>query len=306
IYSVAFNNTRDNIGLKLTVYVVLLLEVTQSALILRDAFVTFAEKYGTPTQLGDVQFTWLTMPVLNGLVGCIVQSFYAFRIYVLAGNSYVLPAFIILLAVTQCVASIIVGVDEHKAHGLDLLTHLGIWPIVSTACDVTIVFAMSYYLSDSRTGKRSLQPTSTILCRALHLAVETGALTATISILYLVLWVFYPLDYYYMTFAFIMGKVYANSLMVIFNSRVLILDLRDNSRFSDNSESTQAHRGPSCGVERIVTSSTNVEAFQTRGDVPIRRVSHSSSIIHHIFLVNNLTISHRDQLNLYKSRHTST
>ncbi|KAF9451102.1 hypothetical protein P691DRAFT_808763 [Macrolepiota fuliginosa MF-IS2] len=251
IYSVAFNkpNARDNIGLKLIVYVVVCLEVIQSAFILRDAFVTFAEEYGTPTRLNNIQFTWLTMPVLSGLVSCIVQSFYAFRIHVLAGSSYVLPTFIVLLAVTQCVASIAVGIDEHNTHESNVFTQVGvvgnyIWPIVSTICDIIIVFAMTYYimktnrrLNDSHTGRRSPQPTNIILCRALHLTVETGALTATISLLYFVLWFFYPLYYYHMTFAFIMGKVYANSLMVAFNSRVLISDLRDNPRFLGNIES---------------------------------------------------------------------
>lgn len=69
IYSLAFNKpkSRDNIGLKFLVYTVLLMEIIQSAFVIRDAFVTFASKYGNPAKLGNVEFTWLTMPVLSGI-----------------------------------------------------------------------------------------------------------------------------------------------------------------------------------------------------------------------------------------------
>ncbi|KAJ3565243.1 hypothetical protein NP233_g7755 [Leucocoprinus birnbaumii] len=268
IYSVAFNkrNSRDKFGLKFLVYIVLFLEVLQSVFILRDAYLTFAKTYGNPGGLAEVRFTWLTMPVLGGTVGCIVQSFYAFRIHILAGRglqAYVLPIFIILLAIAQCAASIAVGIDEFYQQEITYLSRVGevgnyIWPSVSAACDVLIAVATSYYLikvskqlKDSKGADTSSRPTKTILGRTFHLAIETGSLTgrsnitleirrnlrvppATFSLVYLALWMAYPKEYYYTAFAFVLGKVYANSLMVIFNSRVLISDLRDEPRFIEN------------------------------------------------------------------------
>lgn len=277
IYSVAFNkpNSRDRFGLKLLVYIVLFLEVLQSAFILRDAYVTFAETYGNPGDLGEVRFTWLTMPVLGGVVGCIVQSFYAFRIHVLAGHTYVLPMFVVLLALTQCAASMAVGIDEYYHQQITDLSRVGkvgnyIWPIVSAACDVTIAVATSYYLvkvskqlRDSQGGNTSSRPTRTILGRTFHLAIETGTLTATFSLIYLGLWVTYPMEYYYTTFAFILGKVYANSLMVIFNSRVLISDLRDEPRFIEDGDERdfRSFGRMALSIERVVEVSVDSESI---------------------------------------------
>lgn len=43
------------------------MEMLQSALIMRDAFVTFVYGFGDQSELGNVKFTWLTMPVLSGI-----------------------------------------------------------------------------------------------------------------------------------------------------------------------------------------------------------------------------------------------
>jgi hypothetical protein len=59
---------------------------------------------------------------------------------------------------------------------------------------------------------------------------------ASLSTLYFILWFSYPENHYYMAFAFVMGGIYANSLMVVFNSRTMISDRRAERQFVDDVE----------------------------------------------------------------------
>lgn len=157
-------------------------------------------------------------------------------------------------------------------------------------------------LKDSQSGRKSSsRPTRTILGRALYLSIETGALTgavfpiimsilpqlieikATLSTLYLILWSQFPHEYYHMAFAFIMGKIYANSLMAIFNSRVVVSDLRDEPRFIDSMDSIAFHRSQlACRVERLIEVPDDTDSISKPpmdGAPPLCRASRFLSIV---------------------------
>ncbi|KDR77670.1 hypothetical protein GALMADRAFT_138739 [Galerina marginata CBS 339.88] len=220
LYYLAF--PKDRIGIKIPVYAAYLLDATQTFLLTRSAFRTFALGFGNPSVLNEVDILWFG-DVLTGLISFISQTFYAYRIGVLFHKPY-LAAVIMLLAVVSLTASIVSGVQAHLA-GLfsellrkDTLIVAGIWGGGSALCDVLIAVSMTYYLKRHEAG---FQRTDALLERIIRLTVGTGSTTAAIAILGFLL--FFPVHTtYYQTVVSVQGKMYSNSMMVSLNSRMKI------------------------------------------------------------------------------------
>lgn len=94
---------------------------------------------------------------------------------------------------------------------------------------------------------------------------------ASLSTLYLILWFCYPANHYYMAFAFVMGGIYANSLMVIFNSRTMISDRRAEPQIVNDVEANLFKETWPIGRKKW-----NTESLCSMGLVP-GRVAKTSS-----------------------------
>ncbi|KDR71275.1 hypothetical protein GALMADRAFT_30326, partial [Galerina marginata CBS 339.88] len=95
LYYLAFPN--DRVGFKAVVYASYLLETAQTILFTRSSFRTFATGFSDPAILDEVDILWLSVPIMSGMVACLAQVFYAYRIAVLSQKKY-LSVLIILLA----------------------------------------------------------------------------------------------------------------------------------------------------------------------------------------------------------------
>jgi len=249
-YHVAF--PKDRLYIKCLVYVVFTLELTQSILIMRDTYVTYVLRFGvfeSVYQKGT--FYWFVVPIFSGIVGCLVQISYAYRIYTLSMSKLIFWA-IVLLAFVQLVSSIVTGVTSYKAMA-DLETVVSdchkftagntsniVWGLSTILCDVTITLCMSHLLSRLDPGFKS---TKILISKIVRMTMETGAITAAAGLMYVILVVCGPIigvtGSYYIMIAAIMGKLYSNSLLVIFNSRAKISSLasdRELSEFVVNSD----------------------------------------------------------------------
>ncbi|TFK32062.1 hypothetical protein BDQ12DRAFT_728985 [Crucibulum laeve] len=237
VYYLAF--PRDRFLSKALVYGVYVLETLQTILIGHDAFVSFAANFGDVDELTGVHFGWLTIPILSGLVSCCVQLFYADRLRRFS-RSWTLPGIVAFIAITQCVASIVVGIhtsDDTSATELtkrvpEVIIGSAIWNGGAALCDVIISVSMTYYLlSRSGTGLRSTQA---LVVRLVRLTIETGTVTATLALATLILIIADTNNgYYFLTSSVVMGKLYSNTLMVNFNLRMQISGGRHETRFSD-------------------------------------------------------------------------
>ncbi|KDR82133.1 hypothetical protein GALMADRAFT_44609, partial [Galerina marginata CBS 339.88] len=222
VYYLAFPN--DRAAYKSLVYGAYLLEAAQTFLFTSSAFRTFAFGFGNPSVLDEVDILWFSVPIMSGLVAFISQAFYAYRITVLAQTKY-LSGLIMLLACFSLAGSIALGVETKNAvlfsHLLkkDSFTTAGIWEGGSAACDVLIAASMTYYLKRRDTG---IKQTQVLLTKIIRLTIETGSLTAAIAILTLILTFLPGQPTYYQTSVSVLGKVYSNSMMVAFNSRMKI------------------------------------------------------------------------------------
>ncbi|KAF8963785.1 hypothetical protein BDZ97DRAFT_2012375 [Flammula alnicola] len=222
LYYLAFPNDRPRT--KALVYGAFLLESTQSFLFMSSAFRSFAKGFGNPQVLDQVDILWFSVPIMSGMVAFIGQSFYAYRISVLAQTKYI-AAIIMLFAFIQLAAAIAIGIQTKQAvlfsHFLKTNSFVtaGIAGGASAACDIIIAISMTYYL---RRGDTGIKETQVLVSRIIRLTIETGTLTAAITIVGLILTVLPGRTTYYQTSVGVVAKVYSNSMMVVFNSRMRI------------------------------------------------------------------------------------
>jgi len=104
------------------------------------------------------------------------------------------------------------------------LAAIGVWNGIGSLCDIIIALSMPYYLMRHGTGLRS---THTKIINLITLIIETGILTAAIAILHFCL-------YFVKSTAFLLpgltiSKLYANTMLVILNNRIISGRLRSDS-----------------------------------------------------------------------------
>ncbi|KAK0241068.1 hypothetical protein EDD85DRAFT_764844, partial [Armillaria nabsnona] len=115
-----------------------------------------------------------------------------------------------------------------------------IWCGGSTLCDIVIAICMTYYLMHSNT---SFRQTRIIVTKLIHLTIETGSVTAVVTLLSLILFFAFPGQTFYVTPAFIISKLYANTVYMVLNSRIRIIGGRDIYTSSTDMETTTTMMG---------------------------------------------------------------
>jgi len=229
IYWTAFPS--DQWHTKLLVYTLFVLDTLQSILLARDGFSIFAEGFGNLERLNEIGLVWFTVPILAALVSLIVECFFAYRIWVLSGRSPWIPSAVVVTSWTQAIGAILAGVKAFEVKEYTLLqTHarieITVWHVGSATCDVLIAISMCYYLWKRDTG---FKRTHTAIIRLIQLTIETGTATASVAIIDLVLFSAGSGKAYYIAPAFVISKLYANTVIVIFNNRAQIMSRTNQS-----------------------------------------------------------------------------
>ncbi|KAH8088932.1 hypothetical protein BXZ70DRAFT_899318, partial [Cristinia sonorae] len=87
LYYIAF--PLDDYRLKATVFLVYVLAIIQLVFVTHDAFRLFATGWGDVAELSNLGFAWLSIPILDALVGLASELFYAWRLYQLSRSRYI-------------------------------------------------------------------------------------------------------------------------------------------------------------------------------------------------------------------------
>ncbi|KAJ6538133.1 hypothetical protein B0H19DRAFT_1270496 [Mycena capillaripes] len=228
LYYQAFPN--DRLFTKCLVYTVYMLELGQTIIMAHDAFAIFVYGFGDLTELMGVHWEWF-VPILSGIVAFIGQSFYAYRVYVLS-KSRPIPILIALISLISTVAAILTGVISSEVKdisGLQSRTNIvvsGVWFGASALIDITIAITLTHYLLRNDTGFRR---THEVVMKLIRLVIETGSLTAIIALVNLVLFVAFPAKPYFTTGGVVQPTLYANTILLILNSRMQIVGGRGHT-----------------------------------------------------------------------------
>ncbi|KAH9916811.1 uncharacterized protein B0H18DRAFT_60302 [Fomitopsis serialis] len=228
-YSYYDNFKTNRLSLKCLVLSVLIFEWVQTGLITADEMRIYVYDHGNVISVLAFHSTWFSVTIMSGLISAVVQMFFAWRVFKLSRSRVLggsMAAFIVALAVSQMVACMIAR-SKAKAEGIasalhgQLRTAIIVWLTGAVAVDVLIAVCMTYLLLRSKTGIAS---TDALINRMVRLVVETGTLTASLSILGLIAGSIRPLHetLVYEVLAFIFTKMYSITFLTNLNSRVYL------------------------------------------------------------------------------------
>ncbi|PBK93188.1 hypothetical protein ARMGADRAFT_151634 [Armillaria gallica] len=288
LYYLAF--PRDRRFTKCLVYGIYVVELVQTILATADAFSTFGYGFGNIEVMTRMDFNWLVIPIMSGIVACVGQVFYAYRIFILS-KSRTIPALITCVSLTSTVAAIITGVycfqagDVSKLKNRKMYIAFGIWCGASALCDITIAICMAFYLMHSNT---SFRQTRMLVTKLIRLTIETGSVTAVAALLSFILYFAFPHQNFYVTPALIVPKLYANSVLVVLNSRIQILGGRNTYTSSTDisitttmirdmtSQSTEGTQPTDVMQGRVSVVTTTPEVFNDDHEMGRRKGSSMS------------------------------
>ncbi|KAJ7150795.1 hypothetical protein C8R46DRAFT_1008285 [Mycena filopes] len=224
IYLAAF--PKDRSINKLVVAFIAVAEILQTAGDSRNTIETFGSRWGDINSLDEVLWAWFSVPILGSTIASVGQLFFAWRISIISGGTWIMPAVIAVITVFQMGAGIWTGVDIILAKRFSQLTFDQLrppiaWLSATAACDLIIVAATLYYIMKSRQPGLH-QVTKTSVSRIIKVSVETGVLCAVFALVDLYLFVKYDGNNYHLASCIWLSKVYSNSILVILNSRAYI------------------------------------------------------------------------------------
>lgn len=218
IYYLCFNDKKIVQSL---VYGLYILECIQTALATWDAYHWFCAGWGRIQVLNDPLASPYDSPLLDGLVGMFVQLFFCWRIRVLSKSNFISGG-IAAISIAQGVAGVVTGIRAGIIGDLSrmrefLIPELSVWLGGAALADTLIAITMTTLLLRSRSHMKS---SDFIISRIVTLTIETNSLSASVAIITLILFIAVP-DYpLFICPPYVLGKLYTNTLLVIFNNRI--------------------------------------------------------------------------------------
>ncbi|KAG7089987.1 hypothetical protein E1B28_011609 [Marasmius oreades] len=248
IYSYEVKFPRDRIALKIFVWLVYIMDLTQIVLLHMfcwDVWVTgLAIQGNAPTPQPDTG----AHTMMTAIISAMIQGFFAWRVYVLKRDSLIVritAATIVLLAFTQCI-SCVCGVSSYYVAGkkassvaleIELAVFTQIWMIGAVVCDLLIAVSMTWILiSYNRASK--VKRTRTLVKSLILRSVETGTVTFAFTMVNLILFWIMPQNYIYMVFDRTLSKLYSNALFLSLNARECGADVSTTNWVSDSTPDT--------------------------------------------------------------------
>ncbi|KDR82712.1 hypothetical protein GALMADRAFT_238211 [Galerina marginata CBS 339.88] len=155
----------------------------------------------------------------NGLIGLIVECFFARRLWIMSGNHFITGIIVILacihfgLGVFFTVEGFIL-VNTSRFPSLIWVTSTGLGS--AAAADIIIAASLCYYLTKSRTG---FARTDSLIATLIIYSLTTGLITSVIAFIIVVTFATMPNNYVWLGFFWLIGKCYVNSLLAALNSR---------------------------------------------------------------------------------------
>ncbi|KAF8701704.1 hypothetical protein AX14_000333, partial [Amanita brunnescens Koide BX004] len=204
IYTYYVSFSKDRWPLKTIVYLIYVIETVYTILL----------TYGLGRLLLNLtllRYYLILIPTCGGIVAFLTQAMYAYRLRVL-GQLKCIPWCIMAMIVSELITVITV---------IAMLPVIGVywvilpWASISLVIDVVVAGAMIWSLRKNTILSKRLKSKVT---RLVHLIIGTGALTAAINLLTVV--VFFMTGTADPGPAIVLSKLYANSMMVFLNDRI--------------------------------------------------------------------------------------
>ncbi|KAJ7580222.1 hypothetical protein C8J56DRAFT_1104200 [Mycena floridula] len=210
---------KDRFYLKSVVVFVVLMDAFHLGLVIHAIYYYSVVNYNNPSALQYVVWSAVIEAVPTAITACIVQGFYAYRIWGLS-KSYIATGLVALMisATLGCGITWLVKAMQSPT----FLELREVSPItitinaLSAGGDVYIVVVLCFLLYRARTG---FKKSNKMISRLIMFMVETGICTTLFAIGSLVAVATSPDSLIYSFFYFCIGRLYSNSLLAALNAR---------------------------------------------------------------------------------------
>ncbi|KAJ7069868.1 hypothetical protein C8F01DRAFT_1114318 [Mycena amicta] len=217
-YLYSSNYQEDSKILKWMVAILWLLDTSHLVLCTISVYTVLVLNFDKPNILTTTTWSMNVQTDLNGLIGLIVECFYARRVWIVSRNIY-LTILILVLSVVHFGLGIVFTIGSFQTNRMQF-SHL-IWVTSAglgsaAAADMLIGISLCYYLSKSRTG---ISRTDNLIGTLMKYSLTTGFLTGIIACLVVLTFGIMPNNFVYVAFFWLLGKCYVNSVLAALNSR---------------------------------------------------------------------------------------
>ncbi|KAH9894070.1 hypothetical protein C8Q73DRAFT_501960 [Cubamyces lactineus] len=243
IYFQKYQN--DVPSLKLMVATIWILETAHTAFCMQVVYAYLVSNFGEFEYFLSINWGVGVTVITEVVISTLVQAFYVKRVWIMSNKAKLLTAFIAF--VTVCRIGFGIGstiLSYHFANWISFRAHKSSLVTVSgglgaaALVDVLVALTLSFYLTRGRTGWQK-SSNSRINLIMLY-AVNSGAITASASVLSVILYATQTDSLVFLGLVEIQGKLYANSFLGSLNARSHIRNKNNAAQypsfeFSNNS-----------------------------------------------------------------------
>ncbi|KAI0636114.1 hypothetical protein C8Q77DRAFT_1155821 [Trametes polyzona] len=221
----------------LMVAALLIFDSGHQAIVIHAVYNYLVLSFANPIRVTQLVWSIPTEVVFNAILAIILNGFLTYRIWKVS-RLYSLTVVATVLSLANFgtnlayairgyfYTNIFAAERELRPHGIAGLS-------ISVATECMISFSLAYYLHTRRTG---LSKSNDIITKLILVSVTTGLLIAAFNIADLIAYVTAKDDLYILFFNFMLGKLYANSLLTSLNSREYVLGILSDGQPASNHE----------------------------------------------------------------------
>lgn len=225
IYEYFQRYTYDRVVYKFFVISIWLLEIFHSVLSGHTVYYYAITSYGNAFAILIPTWSIIIQVTVGAFISVLVKSAFAMRVWRFSNKNIFLTGFIALLNCAILALAVIFTIKAFKISTFAEISELN-WVItsvlsVSVFTDILIASALTYYLHHLRNGFVSTgkNGSNTIITGLMKYSIETGAVTSVCGVATLIAFNSLPTTFVYMSFFFVLSKLYSNSLLATLNTR---------------------------------------------------------------------------------------
>ncbi|KAF8149844.1 hypothetical protein B0H34DRAFT_163708 [Crassisporium funariophilum] len=261
---------KDGIATKLLVASIWTLDTLHAIFMCHCVHFYLITGYGHPEALVDGTWSLFISIAINVTIAFIVQCFFTHRIFQLCSPQkrwwvtgvIALTVFCHFVFGIETVVFLFIKKQFSRLKEIHMAAvPFGVFAILS---DIFIAVALCLLLGNNRSD---FDDTNSVIDRLIIFAINRCILTSAMAILETIVFSVLPNSFYSIAIDFVIGKLYANSLLAVLNSRATLRSSNSRGEFDSTELSTRFHIASAVAPNYQTTSLVQVRTRDSnRGD----------------------------------------
>lgn len=214
----------DPLRTKALVSFVWVLDCTHSGLVLASVWTYLIQGFGAPEDIDDIPLTLSLTIVFTAISTFAVHCFFAHRIFLLSKKNWYLTTPIVVLATFRlgsaaATSSEMIRLGEFSTFKAQFRWLFSLGLALSSTIDIFVTLSLFALLQHSKSRSLRSEKLDHIIDSLVLYTFETGSLTSAATVSAMICWLAMNNNLVFMGLHFVIGKLYANSLLAALNTR---------------------------------------------------------------------------------------